>query len=77
MLEKAVYTSMDGNLQRRYNMKRLHLFADDNVPKEMMENISNQIRRIRTVPKRLDHYDPEFVEKFPKIVDYPTDYILR
>lgn len=68
---------MDGNLQRRYTMERLHIFPDTNVPPELMGNISNQIRQIRPIPRRLDHYAKEEVEKFPKLIDYPKDYILR
>lgn len=77
ILRKAVYNSMDGNLQRRYTMQRLHLFPDANVPEKLLKNVSNQIRQLRPVPKRLDHYDEEEVKKFPKIIDYPKDYILR
>lgn len=68
---------MQGNLQRRTTMQRLHIFPDDNVPKEILENVSNQIRQIRDVPKQLDSYSEEEREKFPKLVDYPKDYILR
>lgn len=77
IMKKAIYRSMQGNLQRRYTMQRLHLFSDSNVPQEIMENVTNQVRQGRPVPKRLDHMDPEFVEKYPKIMDYPKDYILK
>lgn len=68
---------MDGNLQRRYTMQRLHIFADANVPQELMANVSNQIRQLRPVPIRLDHYTEQEVKEYPKITDYPKDYILR
>lgn len=68
---------MDGNLQRRYTMERLHIFADSKVPKELMGNVSNQIRQIRPVPIRLDHYTEQEVKEYPKIIDYPKDYVLR
>lgn len=68
---------MDGSLQRRYTMQRLHIFADSNVPKDMLENVSNQIMAPRVIPKRLDHYPEEEVKKYPKVMDYPKDYILR
>ncbi|XP_012262076.2 39S ribosomal protein L13, mitochondrial [Athalia rosae] len=77
VLKKAVYTSMVGNLQRRHTMQRLHLFPDSKVPEEILGNISNQIKQLRPVPKRLDHMSPEEVEQFPKIMDYPTDYVVR
>lgn len=68
---------MKGNLQRRSTMRRLHIFEDENVPKEILENVSNQIRQLREVPKRLDSYSEEEREKYPKIIDYPKDYVLR
>lgn len=68
---------MHGNLQRRHTMQRLHLFKDDTVPEEILENVSNQIRQPRRVPERLDQMDPELVKNFPKIMDYPKDYVLR
>lgn len=77
IVKKAVYNSMDGNLQRRYTMERLHIFPDQNVPPELMGNVSNQIRQVRPVPKRLDYYNKEEVEKYPKLIDYPKDYVRR
>ncbi|XP_066142826.1 large ribosomal subunit protein uL13m [Euwallacea fornicatus] len=77
IMKKAVYNNMKGNLQRRYTMQRLHLFPDGNVPADLLENISNQIRQLRPVPQRLDHYDEEVVKKCPKIIDYPKDYVIR
>lgn len=68
---------MDGNIQRRYHMERLHIYPNGDVPKEFLENVTNQIKAPRIVPKRLDHYSEKDVKEFPKIIDYPTDYILR
>lgn len=68
---------MDGNLQRRHTMQRLHIFPDDNVPEDILKNISNQIRHKRPIPTRLDHIPQEEIEQFPKIIDYPKDYVLR
>lgn len=68
---------MKGNLQRRYTMERLHIFPDANVPEDLMKNVSNQIRQLRPMPKRLDHYTEEETKKYPKVTDYPKDYVLR
>lgn len=73
----AVYGSMKGNLQRRHVMKRLHLFPDSNIPDNILANISNQLRQERQVPKRIDEYDAETIKNFPKIVDYPIDYVIK
>lgn len=58
-------------------MERLHIYPDSNVPQEIMENITNQIRSLRPKPKTLDSYSTEEIEKYPKIIDYPEDYVLR
>lgn len=76
-MHKAVYNSMDGTLQRRYTMQRLHLYPDDRVPPEIMANISNQLKQVRSVPKRLDHIDEETIKNYPKIMEYPKDYIIK
>lgn len=76
-MQKAVYNAMKGNLQRRYTMKRLHLFADENVTKGVLANITSQIRQTRTIPQRLDHIDEETIKNFPKVMDYPNNYVLR
>lgn len=77
VMKKAVYIAMDGTLQRRYNMLRLHLFADERVPDEIMQNVTNQIKPLRYVSPSLYDYSEEEIEKFPKIVDYPHDYVIR
>lgn len=77
VMKKAVYNSMRGNLQRRYTMQRLHLFADDQVPEEMLANVTNQIRPLRQKPERLDQMDQKKIDEFPAIMDYPKDYIIR
>lgn len=67
---------MKGNLYRRKVMERLHIFPDSVVPEEVMENISNQIRPLRAIPRTLESYSAEEIKKYPKIMDYPEDYIL-
>lgn len=68
---------MKGNLQRRYTMQRLHLFSDANVPANFLSNVTNQLKQDRQVPKRLDHIDEETIKNFPKIMEYPQNYILK
>lgn len=57
-------------------MERLHIYPNSNVPEEIMENITNQIQPLRSIPKTLDSYNNEEIEKYPKIIDYPKEYIL-
>ena len=68
---------MDGTLQRRFTMQRLHIFPDDNVPKEMLENVSNQIKQLRPVPNRLYEIPQEERDKIPRLIQYPSDYQLK
>lgn len=67
---------MDKNLQRRYSMQRLLIFPDDKVPDDVMENITHQIRQLRPVPERLDHMPEEAMKTFPKIMEYPEEYVI-
>ncbi|XP_053972767.1 39S ribosomal protein L13, mitochondrial [Hylaeus volcanicus] len=74
IMNKAVYSALDKNLQRRHTMQRLHIFPDENVPKEMLENVSNQIKQLQIVPVRLDDIAIEERENFPRLIQYPIDY---
>lgn len=76
-MKKAVYKAMDNNLIRRTNMERLHIFPGSEIPEDIKRNISGQIRPIMPVPKRLTEYSKEEVDNFPKIFDYPNDYVVR
>ena len=76
-MRKAVYKSMAGNLTRRTCMERLHIFPDSEIPQEILKTISGQIRPIRPVPKPLQEYSEEEIKSFPKVFDYPNDYIIR
>lgn len=74
---KAVYNSMRGTLQRRHTMQLLHLYDAENVPQDVLKNVTNQIRPLRPVPPKLHTFTKEQVDNFPKVMDYPKDYVLR
>ena len=44
---KACYNNMYGGLERRNKMARLHVYPDDNVPEDIMSNVSHQISQVR------------------------------
>ncbi|KAK7502199.1 hypothetical protein BaRGS_00006563 [Batillaria attramentaria] len=69
VMHQAVYCRLPGNLLRKGLMRRLHLYPDDAVPDEIMENISDQIRQVQEIPKRLDEYTEEEIQEFPKLFD--------
>lgn len=77
IVQKAVYSAMRGNLQRRHDMQRLHVYEDENVPDEILQNIGSQIQQLRPQPLRLDHIPAEEVENFPRLLKYPKNYIMR
>lgn len=74
IVQKAVYKALAKNLQRRHTMQRLHIFPDDKVPEDILQNVSNQIKQLRTVPVRLDHIPQEQIESFPRLVKFAADY---
>jgi len=57
-------------------MQRLHIFKDSNVPAHLMENVTDQILPDRKIPTPLDQYQKEEQEKFPKLWEYPKDFVL-
>ncbi|KAG6804326.1 39S ribosomal protein L13, mitochondrial [Apis mellifera caucasica] len=77
IFKKAIYSAMDGNLQRRYTMERLHIFPDENVPEDMLQNVSNQIKQLRPVPVKLCDISQEERDKIPRLIKYPIDYQLK
>ncbi|XP_066976164.1 large ribosomal subunit protein uL13m [Macrobrachium rosenbergii] len=77
LLRKTVYNKLDKNLLRRGAMARLHIFPDDKIPDSILENISGQIRQLRQVPTRLDHIPEEEVKSFPRVFDWPEDYVIQ
>lgn len=74
IVQKAVYSSMHGNLQRRHTMQRLHIFPDEDVPKSMLQNVCNEIRQERPVPIKLDEIPLVEQENFPRLIQYPINY---
>lgn len=58
-------------------MERMLIYPGESVPEDILQNVTNQIRQLRYVPVRLDHIPEEEVKKFPKVMDYPEDYVLK
>lgn len=68
---------MRGTLQRRHTMQRLFIYPGEQIPEDILQNVTNQIRQLRLVPTRLDHIPEEEVKNFPKVMEYPEDYVLK
>jgi len=75
---KACYRQLSKDkMRRRHYMARLHVFKDQEVPKDIMENITDQIPQLRRIPKKLTDFSQEEIEKFPKLFDYPKEYVVN
>ncbi|CAE1155954.1 RP-L13 [Acanthosepion pharaonis] len=77
IMYKCVYSNVPGNLLRHTLMRRLHLYAETDVPEEILNNVTDQLRQLHPVPKRLDEYSKEEIDNFPKLFDWPSDYVLE
>lgn len=77
ILYKTVYSNIKGTLLRRPMMQKLHLFADENVPEDILKNITGQIHQVMPVPKQLNEYSKEDREKFPRLFDWPKDHVIN
>nr|XP_054772741.1 LOW QUALITY PROTEIN: 39S ribosomal protein L13, mitochondrial-like [Lytechinus pictus] len=67
VIKKAVYGMLPKDLRRREMMRRLHLYTDDEVPEDIIANISEQIKPSRELPKALTEYTQEERDSFPRL----------
>lgn len=75
IVHKAIYGMMPKHLHRRTMMTRLHLFPDDIIPPEILENISEQIKPPIDAVRRLDEYTEEERAAFPRLfIPKEVDY---
>lgn len=71
----AFRSDLKGMWRKRIRKARLHVYPDENVPEEIMGNITHQIRQHKIVPKKLEDFSVEEMEAFPKVVDLPDDFV--
>lgn len=76
VMEKAVYRAIPGDLLRRLRMSRLHLFADDKIPDNIKQNLSYQLRQLKSIPRKLEEIPEEERKNFPKLFEHPHDFVL-
>jgi len=61
------------NTPKDISFGRLNVFPDEDVPEEIIGNISN-IMKLDPVPKKLSEYSDEEIESFPKIFQESEEY---
>jgi len=77
VLEKACYQRLSGLKMKKTLMARLHLFPDEDVPEDILKNVSGQIEQVQVVPKRLEDYSQEEIESFPRLFEWPEDHNIE
>lgn len=70
VLERAIYKYCGQRTSKYRPFARLVLLKDDNIPEDIKERISAQIRQQRPVPRRLQDIGPDERANFPKLFDY-------
>jgi len=76
VMEKSVYQRLsDLELhEKKLLMARLHLYPEEEVPENILDNVSGQIRQVMAVPKRLEDFTQEEIDSFPRMFELPDDY---
>ncbi len=79
VLWKACYNNLAGDMFRKPRMAQLHVYADgaECVPEEILSCVNGQLEQVRPVPKALDEFSSEEISKFPKLWDYPEEYVVK
>ena len=70
-INKAFRSDLNGMWRKRIRKARLLIYPDENVPEEIMRNISHQIRQHKIVPVRLEDFTPEEIE----VIGYLAFYL--
>lgn len=77
IVKLAIYGMLPKNLHRRTMMQRLHLFPDDVIPEEILQNLVEELPQPRVVPKRLDEYTQQEIDAFPRLWIPPEDFRMK
>ncbi|KAJ8353812.1 hypothetical protein SKAU_G00213790 [Synaphobranchus kaupii] len=77
IIKLAVYGMLPRNLHRRTMMQRLHLFPDDVLPDDILENLTEELPQPRVIPRKLSEYTQEERDAFPMLWTPPEDYRMK
>nr|XP_046192693.1 39S ribosomal protein L13, mitochondrial isoform X1 [Oncorhynchus gorbuscha] len=77
IVKLAVYGMLPRNLSRRTMMQRLHLFPEDDLPEDILLNLTEELPQPREIPRRLNEYSQEEREAFPTVWTPPEDYRMK
>ncbi|CAL8248454.1 unnamed protein product [Lota lota] len=77
IVKLAVYGMLPRNLLRPNMMQRLHLFAEDELPEDVLANLTEELPQPRDVPRTLSQYTQEERDAFPRLWTPPADYKMK
>lgn len=82
VMERAIYKYLKKEPKQKHEMRiellvprqkafaRLVLKKDDDIPQEIKQKISGQIRQVRPIPRKLSDIPAEELQNYPKLFDY-------
>ena len=62
MVRKSLLSNVYRNIEK--------IFCFQEVPDHIMNNVSDVIRQIQVIPKRIEDYTQEEIDNFPKLFDW-------
>jgi len=68
---------MAGDAFRKNNMARLHVYPGEEVPEEILANVTSQIPSVRPVPRKLSDYSEEERRDFPKVFEHKEQFLQK
>lgn len=74
IIKLAIYGMLPKNLHRPNMMQRLHLFPEEEVPEDILANLTEELRQPRDVPRTLREYTQEEKDAFPRLWNPPLGY---
>lgn len=77
VIERAIYKYCGKDDARLRAFAKLSLIKDDNIPENIREKISAQIRQIKPVPRKLEDIPADELENYPKIFDYEKIKVIE
>jgi len=78
IVRRMVYRNLSNTAFKRRNMfARLHVFPDEELPQDILDNLSFVIPPPRLVPKGIDDYTQEEIDNFPRVWQPADDFLIR
>ncbi|KAJ8291053.1 hypothetical protein GJAV_G00020850 [Gymnothorax javanicus] len=77
IVKLAIYGMLPKNLHRRTMMQRLHLFPDDVIPEDILQNLTEELPQPRDIPRKLTEYTQEERDAFPMLWTPPEDFRMK